>query len=86
MAFNYRHIPSEKMGQNFGPPEMAFLALTIIIGLEGMHFGHFWPPPGPLGGVRGGMEGSGGVPGTKNCNFFGSHIWVPNWEILECMN
>ena len=49
MAFNYRHIPSEKMGQNFGPPEMAFLALTIIIGLEGMHFGHFefgatnWP-------------------------------------------
>ena len=43
-------------------------------------------PPGPLGGVRGGMGGSGGVPGTKNCNFFGSHIWVPNWEILDCMN
>ena len=56
MAFNYRHIPSEKMGQNFGPPEMAFLALTIIIGLEGMHFG----PPGPLGGVRGVMGGQGG--------------------------
>ena len=32
---------------------MAFLALTIIIGLEGMPFGHFWPP-GPLGDVRGG--------------------------------
>ena len=43
-------------------------------------------PPGPLGGVRGGMGGSGGVPGTKNCNFFGSHIWVTNWEILDCMN
>ena len=27
------------------------------------------------------MGGSGGVPGTKNCNFFGSHIWVPNWEM-----
>ena len=43
-------------------------------------------PPGPLGGVRGGMGGSGGVPGTKNCNFFGSHIWVPNWKFLDCMN
>ena len=42
--------------------------------------------PGPLGGVKGGMGGSGGVPGTKNCNFFGSHIWVTNWEILDCMN
>ena len=26
---------------------MAFLALIIIIGLEGMHFGHFWPPRTP---------------------------------------
>ena len=69
----------------FDPPDMAFLALTIINGLEGMHFGHFWLPRTP-GGVKGGMGGSGGVPGTKNCNFFGSHIWVTNWEILDCMN
>ena len=62
-----------------------FLALTIIIGLEGMHFGNFWPPRTP-GGRLVGMEGSGGVRGTKNCNFFGSHIWVPNCEILDCMN
>ena len=51
---------------------MVFLALTIIIGLEGMHFGHFWPPPGPLGGVRGGMEGSGGSLGQKIVTFLGA--------------
>ena len=49
----------------FDPPDMAFLALTIINGLEGMHFGHFWPPPRPLGGVRGGRGGSGGE--GQNC-------------------
>ena len=59
----------------FDPPEMAFLALTIIIGLGGMYFGHFWPPQTP-GGCQGGVGGSGGVPGTKKCDFFGSHILV----------
>ena len=44
----------------FDPPDMAFLALTIINGLEGMHFGHFWPPPDPWE-VSGGVGGGQGV-------------------------
>ena len=38
---------------------MAFLALIIIIGLEGMHFGHFLLPRTPGGG----QGGYGGVRG-----------------------
>ena len=64
---------------------MAFFALPIIFGLEGMHFGHLWPPWSP-GGCQGGYGGTGGVPLTKTCNFFGSHIWIPNWEVWDCMN
>ena len=33
-------ILSKKKGQNVGPLRHVFLALTIINGLEGMHFGH----------------------------------------------
>ena len=62
------YIPSEKIGQIFDPPEMAFLALIIIIGLEGMHFGHFWLPRTP-GGVKGGM---GGSRGPKIVTFLGA--------------
>ena len=50
---------------------MAFLALTIIIGLEGMHLAIFGPP-GPLGGVRGSMGGQGGSLGQKIVNFLGA--------------
>ena len=51
---------------------MVFLALTIIIGLGGMHFGHFRPPPEPLGGVRVGVRGS---LGPKNVTFLGATFW-----------
>ena len=64
---------------------MAFLALIIINGLVGMHFGHFWPPRTP-GGCQGGYGGSGGVRGTKIFNFLWGHIWVPKCEILDCIN
>ena len=48
-----------------------------------------WPflvPPDPRG-VSGGVWGGQGGPWDKIFfNFFGSHIWVPNWEILDFMN
>jgi len=51
---------------------MAFLALTNIIGLEGMHFGHFWPPRTP-GGCQGGYGGfRGGSVGPKIATFLGA--------------
>ena len=42
------YIPSGKIGQNFWPLRYDFFGLTIINGLEGMHFGHFWPPKTPF--------------------------------------
>ena len=57
---------------------MVFLALTIIIGLMGMHFGHFWPPPDPWG-VSGGVGGGqGGSVGPKFSNFFGATFGFQN--------
>ena len=60
---------------------MAFLALIIIIELEGMHFGHFWPP-GPLGSVRGGKGagGSDGPGGSKFSPFRGATLGFQNVE------
>ena len=51
---------------------MVFLALTYIIGLEGMHFGHFWPPRTP-GGCQGWVWGvQGGSVGPKIATFLGA--------------
>ena len=51
---------------------MVFLALTYIIGLEGMHFGHFWPPRTP-GGCQGGYGGfREGFVGPKIATFLGA--------------
>ena len=41
--------------------QKCFFALTIINGLEEMHFGHFWPPRTP-GGCQGGYGGCRGGP------------------------
>ena len=57
---------------------MAFLALTIINGLEGMHFGHFCPPPDPWG-VSGGVGGGqGGSVGPKFSTFCGATFGFQN--------
>ena len=47
------YIPSEKVGQSFDRPKMFFSLFIFIIGLVGMHFGHFWPTQ-PPGGCQGG--------------------------------
>ena len=64
---------------------MAFLALTIINGLEGMHFGHFCPPPDPWG-VSGGVGGGqGGSVGPKFSTFCGATFGFQNvkfWIVL----
>ena len=67
-----RYIPSEKKVKIFDPPDMAFLALTIINGLEGMHFGHFWPPQTPGGGSGGVWGSQGGSRGPKIVTFLGA--------------
>ena len=64
---------------------MAFLALTNIIGLEGMHFGHFWPPRTP-GGCQGGYGGFRGGPWDQKLQLFwepylGSKLW--NFGLYE---
>ena len=41
MDFTPGKFRVKKYVKIFDHPEMAFLALIIIIGLEGMHFGHF---------------------------------------------
>ena len=64
---------------------MAFLALIIINGLVGMHFGHFCPPPDPWGvsgGVGGGQWGS---VGPKFSTFCGATFGFQNvkfWIVL----
>ena len=53
---------------------MAFLALIIINGLVGMHFGHFWPPLDPWG-LSGGYGGVRGGPWDQNFQLFvGPHL------------
>ena len=54
---------------------MAFLALIIIIGLEGMQFGHFWlprTPGGGQGGYGGVWVGQRGSRGPKIVTFLGA--------------
>ena len=62
---------------------MAFLALTIINGLVGMHFGHFWPPRTP-GGCQGGMGGSVGPKFSTFCGatfgFQNVKFWIVSTE------
>ena len=48
------------------------MALTIIIGLEGMHFGHFWPPWTPGKCQEGYEGGQGGSLGQKIVTFLGA--------------
>ena len=58
---------------------MAFLAFIIIIGLEGMHFGHFWLPRTP-GGGQGGYGVVGGGPEDQKLYLF----WeIPNFTICN---
>ena len=57
------------------------MALTIINGLEGMHFDHFWPPQDPrrvLEGGGGGGGGSGGSLGPKFSTFRGATFGFQN--------
>ena len=82
----YGTFQVKKIGQHISTPRSEFYGINHHYWTWGNAFWPLLAPPDPWGGVRGGMGGSRGVPGTKNCNFFWSHIWVTNWEILDFMN
>ena len=76
-------FPVKNRSTKFNPPPNGFFGINYHHWTRG---NAFWPFLAPQDAPQGVSRGYGGIGGTKTCNFFRSHIWVQNCEILDCMN